>query len=50
VLGGTSSTAAGGAKLPFTGASSLPMLMAGLALLGLGAVSLVASVRRRRRA
>jgi hypothetical protein len=50
MLGGVSPTAAGGGKLPFTGASSLPMLLAGLALVGLGAVSLLAGARRRRRA
>jgi hypothetical protein len=47
--GGVSSRPAGGG-LPFTGASSLPLLLAGLALLGLGAASLLASARRRRRA
>jgi hypothetical protein len=36
--------------LPFTGGSSLPMLFGGIALLGLGAASLVVGTRRRRRA
>lgn len=45
-LGGSSSSAArGGGALPFTGSSSLPMMVAGLALLALGAASLVASRR-----
>jgi hypothetical protein len=35
-------------RLPFTGASTVPLLFAGLALLGLGAVSLFAEARRRR--
>jgi len=43
-------TTAGGGALPFTGAASLPMLFVALALLGLGAVSLLAGARRRRRA
>jgi LPXTG-motif cell wall-anchored protein len=42
-----SSTQAGG-PLPFTGASTVPMLFAALALLGLGAASLVVGARRRR--
>jgi uncharacterized protein YpuA (DUF1002 family) len=48
-IGGVSSTRAGG-PLPFTGGASLPMLLAALALLGLGAASLFAGTRRRRRA
>jgi hypothetical protein len=47
MLGASSTLAAGG--LARTGASSLPILFAGLALLGLGAVSLFAGVRRHRR-
>jgi hypothetical protein len=45
----TTTTQAGG-PLPFTGAASLPMLFGALALLGLGATSLLAATRRRRRA
>jgi predicted anti-sigma-YlaC factor YlaD len=48
--GTTTTTVAGGGALPFTGAASVPMLFAALALLGLGAASLVAGARRRRRA
>jgi hypothetical protein len=45
-LGGSSSSAAGGGgALPFSGSNSLPMMVAGLALLALGAASLVASRR-----
>jgi hypothetical protein len=45
-LGGSSSSAAGGA-LPFTGSSGLlPVMVAGLALLALGAASVLASRRR----
>jgi hypothetical protein len=43
-LGGSSSSAAGGA-LPFTGGNSLPMIVGALALLALGAASVVASRR-----
>src|SRR5918995_1347825 len=43
----TTTTQAGG-PLPFTGAGSLPMLFGALALLGLGAASLLATRRRRR--
>jgi hypothetical protein len=39
----------GGGVLPFTGAAAtLPLLAAGLVLLGIGAVSLRATARRRR--
>ena len=48
-VGGVTTTQAGG-PLPFTGAAALPMLFGALALLGLGAASLVAGSRRRRRA
>jgi MYXO-CTERM domain-containing protein len=34
--------------LPFTGASTVPLLVAGLALLGLGAATLLRTVRRGR--
>jgi hypothetical protein len=47
-LGGDSSTPGGGV-LPFTGAASLPMQMAAIALLGVGAASLLAGSRGRRR-
>jgi hypothetical protein len=48
-LGGSSSSAAsGGGALPFSGSNSLPMIIAGLALLALGAASLVASRRHRK--
>ena len=47
--GAATSTTAGG-QLPFTGAGSLQLLFGALALLGLGAVSLLAGARRRRRA
>jgi hypothetical protein len=48
-LGGSSSSAAsGGGALPFSGSNSLPMMVAGLALLALGAASLVASRRHRK--
>jgi len=47
-LGGDSSTRGGGV-LPFTGATSLPMPFAAIALLGLGAASLFAGSRGRRR-
>jgi hypothetical protein len=40
VAGGVSSSQAGGSGLPFTGASLLPVLLVGLALLGLGAALL----------
>jgi hypothetical protein len=43
-------TTAAGGGLPFTGAASLPTLLAALALLGLGGASLLAGSRRRRRA
>lgn len=39
----TTTTTAGGGQLPFTGASSGPMLLAGLALVGGGAVVLLVS-------
>jgi hypothetical protein len=45
-----SSTTQAGGGLPFTGATSLPVLFVALALLGLGAASLLAGSRRRRRA
>ena len=48
-VGGVTTTQAGG-PLPFTGAAALPMLFGAIALLGLGAASLVAGTRRRRRA
>jgi hypothetical protein len=48
-IGEVTTTQAGG-QLPFTGAAALPMLFGALALLGLGAASLVAGTRRRRRA
>ena len=48
-IGEVTTTQAGG-PLPFTGAASLPMLFGALALLGLGAASLLAGARRRRRA
>jgi hypothetical protein len=47
-LGGDSSTPGGGV-LPFTGAASLPMQMAAIALLGVGIASLLAGSRGRRR-
>jgi hypothetical protein len=47
-LGGDSSTPGGGV-LPFTGAASLPMQTAAIALLGVGAASLFAGSRGRRR-
>jgi hypothetical protein len=46
-LGGDSSTPGG--VLPFTGAASLPMQMAAIALLGVGIASLLAGSRGRRR-
>jgi hypothetical protein len=46
--GGSSSAASGGGVLPFSGSNSLPMMVAGLALLALGAASLVASRRHRK--
>jgi hypothetical protein len=42
-VGAVTSTTAGGGQLPFTGASSGPMLLAGLALVGGGAVVLLVS-------
>jgi hypothetical protein len=47
-VGGASSTRPGGGALPFTGAGSLPMLVAAVALLALGTASVVAGRRRRR--
>jgi hypothetical protein len=38
-----------GGQLPFTGAPTVPVLLAAAALFGLGAVSLFAGTRRRRR-
>ena len=49
-IGGVSSTRPARGVLPFTGRGSLPMLLAAAALLGLGAASLFAGARRRRRA
>ena len=49
-VGGVSSTQPGGGVLPFTGRTSLPMLLAAAVLLGLGAASLFAGRRRHRRA
>jgi hypothetical protein len=49
-IGGVSSTRPARGALPFTGRSSLPVLFAAAALLGLGAASLYAGSRRRRRA
>jgi LPXTG-motif cell wall-anchored protein len=43
-------TTVAGGPLPFTGASSLPMLFGALALLVVGGASLLAGSRRRRRA
>jgi hypothetical protein len=46
-VGGSSTTAPGGGQLPFTGAGGvLPLLAVGLALVGLGAASLLAKARR----
>jgi hypothetical protein len=42
-VGAATTTTAGGGQLPFTGASSGPMLLAGLALVGGGAVVLLVS-------
>jgi hypothetical protein len=42
-VGAATTTTSGGGQLPFTGASSGPMLLAGLALLGGGAVVLLVS-------
>lgn len=42
-VGAATTTTAGGGQLPFTGASSGPMLLAGLALVGGGAVALLVS-------
>ena len=42
-VGAVTSTTAGGGQLPFTGARSGPMLLAGLALIGGGAVVLLVS-------
>ena len=50
-VGGASSSAPGGptgGALPFTGASTLPLLAVGIALAGLGVVTLFAGSRRRR--
>ncbi len=49
-VGGVSSTQPGGGVLALTGRTAAPMAVAGLALLGLGAASLFAGMRRRRRA
>jgi LPXTG-motif cell wall-anchored protein len=45
--GASVSSATGGGGLPLTGASAAPLLAAGLALLGLGAVALLRSRQRR---
>jgi hypothetical protein len=46
-VGGSSTTAPGGGELPFTGAGgAMPLLVVGLALVGLGAASLLAKARR----
>jgi hypothetical protein len=47
-VGGVSSTRPAGGALPFTGGGSLPLLLAAVALLALGATSLLAGARRRR--
>jgi hypothetical protein len=50
-VGGASSSAPGGGALPFTGAgSAMPLLAVGLALVGVGGVSLLANNARRSRA
>ena len=50
VGGAASSSPTGGAGLPFTGSESLPMVLAGLALLGLGGAMIGRSRLRRDRA
>jgi LPXTG-motif cell wall-anchored protein len=40
------SSAPTGARLPFTGSNALPVLVAGLLLVGLGAVAMRAARRR----
>ena len=49
-VGAATSTAAGGGQLPFTGASSGPMLLAGIVLVGGGALFLLLSRASDRRA
>jgi LPXTG-motif cell wall-anchored protein len=49
-VGGATSTTAGGGQLPFTGASSGPMLLAGIVLVGGGALFLLVSRIRDRHA
>ena len=49
-VGGATSTTAGGGQLPFTGASSGPMLLAGIVLVGRGALFLMVSRVRDRHA
>jgi hypothetical protein len=48
VVGAVTSTTSGGGQLPFTGASSGPMLLAGIALVGGGALFLLLSRTRSR--
>jgi hypothetical protein len=50
VVGAVTSTTSGGGQLPFTGASSGPMLLAGIALVGGGALFLLLSRTRSRHA
>jgi hypothetical protein len=49
-VGGATSTTSGGGQLPFTGASSGPMLLAGIALVGGGVLFLLLSRTRSRHA
>jgi hypothetical protein len=49
-VGGASSSSAAGGLLPLTGTGLLPLLTAGLALVGLGAAAMLGGARRRGRA
>jgi LPXTG-motif cell wall-anchored protein len=49
-VGAATSTTTGGGQLPFTGVSSGPMLLAGIALVGGGALVLLVSRSRDGRA